>query len=499
MPPGEPEQERDDDEALEGRPSKGPISPGDVLAGKYRVDRIIGFGGMGFVVEAWHLGFEERVAVKLLRAEVAANAEAQARFEREAKSAFKIKNEHVARVIDVGRVEGGAPFMVMEFLEGIDLGEMLAERRVLPVDEAVDYILQASEAIAEAHALGIIHRDLKPENLFLAKRADGTQSIKVLDFGLSKITPKVPTMPRERALTDTKQVMGTAEYMSPEQWMSARDVGPATDIWSLGVLLYELVAGETPFEREQLAQMCQAILGGQPPLLAKMRPDAPEGLEAAIFKCLAKDPGQRYANVSEFAAALVPFAPEHARAAAQRIAHQTQGGAAIRTSAPPPSATPRSVPPPVPPASAPPASAPAPSVPGPGSGEVPSRPREAALAAGATPARSVRTIPTRSWAEILQRRPAKSGSGLLFAASLVLLVCLALGALVWTNRHALDAAPASPGPSGEAAATGSAVSTSSTLAPSAEPPAATASRRPFPARPTGTPVPRKPTDPARGN
>jgi len=462
MSTGEPQHEQDLDDEPVAPPSRVPLSPGDVLAGKYRVDRIVGFGGMGFVVEAWHLGFEERVAVKLLRAEVAANAEAQARFEREAKSAFKIKNEHVARVIDVGRLESGAPFMVMEFLEGTDLGEMLAEHHVLPVDEAVDYLLQAAEAIAEAHAIGIIHRDLKPENLFLAQRPDGTSCIKVLDFGLSKVTPKLPTTPRERTLTETKQVMGTAEYMSPEQWMSARDVGPATDIWSLGIMLFELVAGQTPFERDQLAQMCQAILGGKPPSLTAMRPDAPEGLEAIIFKCLAKDPSQRYANVSELASALIPFAPEHARAAAQRIANLGLGGAGVRSSAPPPASmsTPPSAPRAVVAISTPPPISTSPSAAPP---RTVSTPPPVSSSPSAPPPRLARRVPVRSWAEILQQRPVKSHRGLLFAASLVLLVCAAVAVLVWTNRHALD-----PPPAGSAASTdASAAGTTSTAATSA--------------------------------
>jgi serine/threonine-protein kinase len=213
------------------------VSPGDVIGGKYRVDRVIGTGGMGVVVEAFHLHFEERVAIKFLVPQMGANEEALARFEREARAAFKIKSEHVARVIDVGKLNGKVPYMVMEFLEGTDLGVMLTDRRAFPIEDAVEYVLQAIEAVAEAHTLQIVHRDLKPENLFLTKRADGTPCIKVLDFGLSKALTPEPNEQRPRALTGTAQVMGTPQYMSPEQWMSARDVGAATDQWALGVIL----------------------------------------------------------------------------------------------------------------------------------------------------------------------------------------------------------------------------------------------------------------------
>lgn len=436
------------------------LRPGDVVAGKYRVDRIVGYGGMGFVVEAYHLSFEERVAIKLLRKEVIANAEALVRFEREARAAFKIKSEHVARVIDVGRLDSDAPYMVMEFLEGIDLGALLADRRTLPIAEAVDYILQTCEAIAEAHSLGIIHRDLKPENLFLTERRDGSHCIKVLDFGLSKVMPKAESDQRERALTATKQVMGTAEYMSPEQWLSARDVQPPTDIWSLGVILFELLAGHTPFERDQMAQMCQAILGGEPPKLQSLCPEVPAELEAAISGCLEKDPEERI-SVAEFAARIAPFGPPSAAALAQRIASITrskggpesetvapsQGGAdsipaaqpsgagAAATAVPP--ATPASRPPPGPPVS------------------------------GALPEP---IKPPHSWAEILQERPQRSGrqSGTtVVGAGFVLLVLAVTAGLIWTNRHALDPAPSPDDSAGGAA--------SATLAGSAAAPAATAS------------------------
>jgi serine/threonine-protein kinase len=434
------------------------------VAGKYRVDRIVGYGGMGFVVEAWHLSFEERVAIKLLRKEVIANEEALVRFEREARAAFKIKSEHVARVIDVGRLDNGAPYMVMEYLEGTDLGAVLADRRTLPIPEAVDYILQTCEAIAEAHSLGIIHRDLKPENLFLSERRDGALCIKVLDFGLSKVMPKAEMAQRERALTATKQVMGTAEYMSPEQWLSARDVEPPTDIWSLGVILFELLAGHTPFERDQMAQMCQAILSGEPPSLTSLCPEAPPGLESVILGCLEKDPANRI-DVAALAHGIAPFGPSGADGLAQRIASLASRGARTDSDAPGSGTVPRgSVPggprsaPQSPPVAA--QSAPGSSVP-----PVASQP------GGPSSGQSLgRVVPPHSWAQILRDRPrrAKGGGGNMVGAGFVLLLLLVVAGLVWTNRHALDPAPPAA-PSSSAATSATGATTATPVSPAARP------------------------------
>ncbi len=299
-------------------PLGGAISLGSVVAEKYRVDQVIGTGGMGVVVCAWHLQFEERVAIKFLLPQGGVDAEAVGRFEREARAAFKIKSEHVARVIDVGRVGDDMPYIVMEYLEGTDLGVMLTDRTALPVEAAVEYVMQACEAVAEAHALGIVHRDLKPENLFLTRRADGTPCIKVLDFGLSKVQGSGQV--RERALTSAAQVMGTPQYMSPEQWMGMEDVGPASDQWALGVILYELLTGVQPFAREQLAQLCTQVLNGEPEPLARRRPDAPAGLELVVLRALRKSPDDRYANIAELALDLHHYGPVRAKASARRIA-----------------------------------------------------------------------------------------------------------------------------------------------------------------------------------
>src|SRR5690606_21773595 len=202
-------------------PSASVLTPGTVLAGKFCIEQVLGQGGMGVVVAARHLQLDERVALKFLLPEALSNAEAVARFAREARAAVKIKSEHVARVTDVGTLETGSPYMVMEYLRGTDLGDLVHTQGPLPIADAVEYLLQACEAVAEAHALGIVHRVLKPSNLFLTRRADGSPSIKVLDFGISKVTTGADS---QMNMTRTATVMGSPLYMSPEQMASARDV-----------------------------------------------------------------------------------------------------------------------------------------------------------------------------------------------------------------------------------------------------------------------------------
>src|SRR3954470_13666053 len=215
--------------------SEAPVQEGEILAGKYRVERVLGVGGMGVVVAATHLQLDERVAIKFLVPDALSSDEAVARFAREARAAVKIKSEHVARVIDVGTLDNGAPYMVMEYLEGGDLSRVLQAQGPLPVEDAVEYVLQACEAIAHAHVLGIVHRDLKPANLFLTKRNDGSQSVKVLDFGISKVlSGNSGASSSDAAMTRTRAVMGSPLYMSPEQMTSTRDVDGRTDIWALG-------------------------------------------------------------------------------------------------------------------------------------------------------------------------------------------------------------------------------------------------------------------------
>ena len=300
---------------LDQGPASGPVSGpargtvafqvGCVIAGKYEIERVLGEGGLGFVVAARHLELDQMVAIKYLRDEALASPSTVERFAREARLAANIKSDHVARVHDVGRTPDGAPYMVMEYLEGNDLRQRL-EAGPIPIAEAVDYILQASEALAEAHTAGIVHRDLKPDNLFLAKRVAGSEIVKLLDFGISKLRPKGES--DSRAHTQATDKFGTPSYMSPEQLRSSSDVDARADIWALGVILFEFLTKTTPFDGDSLAQLCTAILNDPVPALSPLCPDAPPELEEVILKCLSKDREGRFRNVAELAEELAAFA-----------------------------------------------------------------------------------------------------------------------------------------------------------------------------------------------
>jgi serine/threonine protein kinase len=307
------------------------VQPGDVLAGKYRVEQVLGVGGMGVVVAAHHLQLDERVALKFLRAEALADAETVARFAREARAAVKIKSEHVARVIDVGNLENGAPYIVMEYLEGGDLSGMLARTGPMPFAEAVDFVLQACEAIAQAHALGIVHRDLKPSNLFCIRRPDGQLSIKVLDFGISKaMAGSSSSGSGDLGMTRTTSVVGSPIYMSPEQMQSSKNVDARTDLWSLGVVLYELVTAHVPFEGETVTELAIRVATEPAPPPSAFRADLPPALERVILRCLEKSRERRFQNVAELAAALVEFGSRRAAASLERIQGTLQPGG-VRT------------------------------------------------------------------------------------------------------------------------------------------------------------------------
>lgn len=282
-----------------------PVAPGDVLADKYRVERVLGAGGMGVVVAAMHLELQELVAVKFLHPEAIESPEAAARFLREARVAVKIRSENVARVIDVGRLENGAPYMVMEYLEGEDLAAQVL-RGPLPIESAVDYVIQACSAMGEAHKVGVVHRDLKPANLFLVRGSDGTPTIKVLDFGISKLS--VPDV-SDAGLTKTSTMMGSPYYMSPEQMRSARDVDVRTDVWALGVILFELLTAQNAFGGTSLPELVANIMTVGPRSLKELRPEIPDGLASVVYRCLQKEPADRFQNVVDLAQALVPYAP----------------------------------------------------------------------------------------------------------------------------------------------------------------------------------------------
>src|SRR5947207_5814481 len=298
-----------------------PFRAGEVVAGKYEIIKLIGTGGMGFVVVANHIELGEKVALKFLRQDCLSNQELVGRFAREARAAVKIKSEYVARVFDVGSLPGGAPFIVMEYLEGKDLYEIVHEEGPLPVKTAVEYIMQACEALAVAHAAGVVHRDVKPENLFLTKRATGMDIVKVLDFGISKVALTGSVFESSLPLVKTQMPMGSPVYMSPEQIRASSDIDVRTDIWSLGCVLFELLTGHAPFEAPSITLLTATILEQAAPLLREQCPEAPAELEAIVGKCLEKDPNRRYPDVGELAVALYPFAPRRARLSAERCCY----------------------------------------------------------------------------------------------------------------------------------------------------------------------------------
>ena len=283
------------------------MQPGTIIADKFRVERVIGKGGMGTVVVATHLQLEQRVALKFLNDQLANQPAIVERFLREARSSARLRSEYVCKVLDVAQLDTGAPYIVMECLEGEDLGRLVA-RAPLSVATAADYVVQACVAVAEAHALGIVHRDLKPANLFLTTRVDGTPLIKVLDFGIAKAPES------EARITQTSSLMGSPAYMSPEQLRSAKDVDVRSDVWSLGVILYELVSGRLPFPGDSITEVAVKVsVDPAVPL------DVDPAFDAVVMRAIEKDIAKRYQSVSELATALVPFGGAQARALATVI------------------------------------------------------------------------------------------------------------------------------------------------------------------------------------
>ena len=277
------------------------LTPGSILLGKYRIDELIGTGGMGNVVRASHLYLHQPVAIKLLLPQMVESDSTVQRFLREAQATVKLRSEHIARVMDVGTSPDGVPFMVMEFLDGNDLNQILRHHGPQQPAIVVDLMLQACEGIAEAHALGIVHRDIKPSNFFITRRPDGSMLLKILDFGISK------TPIGYDELTGTQTVIGTPSYMAPEQMKSGRAADPRSDIWSIGVVMYQLMNGRPPFSGESYADLVLKV-GLEPP--APILVPLPAGLGEAIFRCLEKDPAARYQTVGELARMLAPYATD---------------------------------------------------------------------------------------------------------------------------------------------------------------------------------------------
>ena len=290
------------------------VRPGDVIASKYRVEKVLGAGGMGVVVAARHIALGNLVAIKLMQPRAVAVKGALERFLREGQAAAQLQSKHVAKVLDVGQLDSGAPYMIMEHLAGGDLAALIEKRGAVPLADATEYLLQACDAIGEAHAKGIVHRDLKPANLFLQTEPDGAPLIKVLDFGIAKVSGA------EQGLTGTSQGMGSGGYMSPEQMSSAKKVDHRADIWALGVTLYELLTAHRPFEAESLEQFVTRVFWEQPTPLATHRPDLPREVEGILLRCMEKQADARFSSVAHFAQLIAPYAHPRAHGYVTRIA-----------------------------------------------------------------------------------------------------------------------------------------------------------------------------------
>ncbi len=312
------------------------IAPGDVLAHKYEVVSVLGRGGMGVVLEAQHRTLGQRVALKFLRGTLASDAAAVSRFFREARAAASLGSEHVVRILDADWLPSGEPFLAMELLEGRDLAAELHARGPLPIPEVAALVLQASEALALAHARGIVHRDIKPANLFLTRGVDGSPVLKVLDFGVAKVREAGDGGTGQ---TDPAAIVGSPRYMAPEQLQASARVDARADVWALAVTTFELLSGVTPFDGSTLLEICAAIVTGAPKRLSDVRPDAPPALVAALERALARDRDARTGSVLQLAEELAPFAPPGAAAQIEKL-RRIAGGSI------PPARGPSSRPPP---------------------------------------------------------------------------------------------------------------------------------------------------------
>jgi serine/threonine-protein kinase len=301
--------------------AKADLVPGVVLGGKFRVERVVGRGGMGVVVEATNLQLDQKVAVKLLATRTE-EPEVIERFHREAKAAARLRSEHVARVFDAGRDTLHGPFLVMELLEGQTLADVLAKTGRVPLHRAIEYVINTCEALAEAHSRGIIHQDVKPANLFLVMGPDGRPSVKLLDFGIATVRSKG----RDGDPKSSHRSLGTPAYLAPEQLRHAAEVTHRADVWALGCVLYELIVGQRPFRATRFTELVTAILETPPePIPPEL--DVPPAVTAAILRCLERDPEKRFGSTAQLALALLPFARSRAHLAATRaVAHATTSG-----------------------------------------------------------------------------------------------------------------------------------------------------------------------------
>ena len=302
------------------------VREGEVLAGKYRVERIPGRNGLGVLVQVRHMELGQEVTLKFLVPDACMYPEFVQRFIREARAAVKIQGEHVARVTDVGRLESGAPYMVREFLRGPDLAEVLKVRGPLPLSEACDYIIQAAEAVAEAHVLGIAHRNLRPTTLVVTRRSDGAPLVKVFDFAAAEALHVEPFTKRSVSLVGSSALLASLPYLSPEQVRDPHGVDFRADVYALGAILYELLCGLAPFEAESAPALLAMVAADSPVPLQTYRPDLPEPLEQAVMRCLAKAREQRFSSIAELSLALGPYASADSTSSIERIVRLARRG-----------------------------------------------------------------------------------------------------------------------------------------------------------------------------
>lgn len=284
--------------------------PGEVLDGKYRIEKMLGEGGMGAVAKATHLVRRAPVALKFMSPAILSMAGTVERFVNEGVAASQIDSDHVVKVFDVGRLPTGAPYLVMEFLDGRDLSDVITnEGPRIEATRAVHFTLQMLRALHTAHTAGIVHRDMKPSNCFVIEKDGEPDFLKLVDFGISKVR-----VDDERAsnLTRTNSALGTPLYMSPEQARSPRDVDARSDLYSVGAILYEMLCGRTPYTSEtgEYTEILFKIFTTEPDSLLAIQPDVPEGLAAVVHRALLRDRDARFGSALEMAEALVPFADE---------------------------------------------------------------------------------------------------------------------------------------------------------------------------------------------
>lgn len=327
-----------EEELFEGDPPRESVASrgelvreGEVLAGKYRVERIPGRNGLGVLVQVRHMELGQEVTLKFLVPDACMYPEFVQRFIREARAAVKIQGEHVARVTDVGRLASGAPYMVREFLRGPDLAEVLKVRGALPIPEACDYIIQAAEAVAEAHVLGIAHRNLRPTTLVVTRRSDGAPLVKVFDFAAAEALHVDTFTKRSVSLVGSSALLASLPYLSPEQVRDPHNVDFRADVYGLGAILYELLSGVPPFEAESAPALLAMVAADIPVRLRTLRFGLPAPLEESVMRCLEKSRDLRFASMSELSLALRPYASAESLSSIERI------GRLARRSARPPS------------------------------------------------------------------------------------------------------------------------------------------------------------------